>query len=416
MSTDSDALPVYKAREVPAHLRTTTQLKAQRLKPTEGQQPLGYVRVYRRGHGWGEFYLYDPGQAAPMRPLSAKQQATMQARRTCPQCGCVRDYVVVRVCQECAVKEHQERMDLQSRTCFRCRRVSVVPRPYGRDGRCEPCWLHWVIQRQFEAERHAVWSRTCPGRDCQKVTATDEEIAAARADRYRPGGWVPRWCPPCQEQDEQERAERAREAREAEERAIAERRRRVAALVDWARALLAAPDTVVLDTETTGLEHDSRIVEVAVYSTGGEVLLNTLVNPGEPIPPDVSELHGITDDRVTDAPSFTEILPQLTKALDGRNCLIYNAPYDVGRLRHELTLHYRQAGHEDPAASAAAWLEEVRREDVMLPYSEWVGDWSDYHGDYAWQPLIGGDHRALSDCRAVVETLRGMAGSDENVA
>jgi hypothetical protein len=62
----------------------------------------------------------------------------------------------------------------------------------------------------------------------------------------------------------------------------------------------------------------------------------------------------------------------------------------------------------DPAASAAAWLETVRFEDVMLPYSEWVGDWSDYHGNYAWQSLGGGDHRALSDCRAVVETLRAM--------
>lgn len=60
-------------------------------------------------------------------------------------------------------------------------------------------------------------------------------------------------------------------------------------------------------------------------------------------------------------------------------------------------------------ASAAAWLEAVRFEDVMLPCSEWVGEWSDYWGDYAWQPLIGGEHRALSDCRALLERLKEMA-------
>jgi hypothetical protein len=76
-----------------------------------------------------------------------------------------------------------------------------------------------------------------------------------------------------------------------------------------------------------------------------------------------------------------------------------------------LTVHYRQAGHDDPDASAAAWMEGIRFEDVMIPYSDWVGDWSDYWGNYAWQPLYGGDHRALSDCRAVVERLREMAAS-----
>ncbi|RNG26250.1 hypothetical protein [Streptomyces botrytidirepellens] len=64
---------------------------------------------------------------------------------------------------------------------------------------------------------------------------------------------------------------------------------------------------------------------------------------------------------------------------------------------------------EDPQAAAASWLGEVRTEDAMVPYSDWFGDWSDFWGNYAWQPLRGGDHRAVSDCRAVVERLREMA-------
>lgn len=44
--------PVYRRCEVPdhlQHLRTTTELKAQRLKPADGQQPVALLRVYRRG-------------------------------------------------------------------------------------------------------------------------------------------------------------------------------------------------------------------------------------------------------------------------------------------------------------------------------------------------------------------------------
>ena len=141
----------------------------------------------------------------------------------------------------------------------------------------------------------------------------------------------------------------------------------------------------------------------------GDILVDTLVNPGQPIPRQTTGIHGITDEDVAGAPAFTDILERLGAALSGKRCLIYNKPYDVGRLKHELTVHYRQAGHADPEASAAAWLAGMRFEDAMIPYSDWVGDWSDYWGNHSWQPLYGGDHRAASDCRAVVERLREMA-------
>ncbi|MFE1936346.1 hypothetical protein ACFW95_39365 [Streptomyces sp. NPDC059474] len=190
-------LPVYRSGEVPDHLRTMTQLKEQRLKPAEGQEPVALLRKYRRGHGWGEFPLYDPADAAEMRPLSAKQQVAMTARRTCPVCKEVRGYVVHRMCQECADEEQERQLELRRRTCVWCRRVASAPHPVsehvqGRCGECVPCWLHRVIRRQLEEERRVVWRRTCPGRDCHKVTATDEEIAAERDA----GTWSgSRWCP-----------------------------------------------------------------------------------------------------------------------------------------------------------------------------------------------------------------------------
>lgn len=410
-ATELDSLPVYERKEVPEHLqhlRTMTELKEQRLKPADGQEPVALLRVYRRGHGWGEFPLYDPAGAAKMRPLSGKQQQAMTERRTCPECREVRSYVVYQRCEDCRRRAQQEAQDRQARTCHRCRRESGAALLKDVHGwwSCEHCRIHYALRKQAEQEAAAVRRRTCPGRDCTKQTATDEAIAAERAA----GTWSgPRWCPPCKLRDEEERAERQRAAEEARARAEEERRQQVAALEEWAREVLADPDTVILDTETTGLEDDARIVDIAVVTVAGDVLMDTLVNPGEPIPQDATGIHGITDGQVAGAPAFGDILVQLTAALDGKRCLIYNRPYDVARLRHELTVHYRHAGHHNSEASAAAWMDGMRFEDAMIPYSDWYGDWSDYWGNYAWQPLYGGDHRAASDCRAVVERLREMA-------
>ncbi|MFD3922861.1 exonuclease domain-containing protein [Streptomyces sp. NPDC058595] len=430
---ETDDLPVYAAGDAPAHLRTKTGLREDRLKVAEGQRPVAWLRMYRSGHGWGRFPLYDPADSAKMRPLSAKQKRTVQARRTCPECGEVRKYVVHRACAECVERAELARRELYARTCSRCRRVCGAALPddaYGRTA-CVPCRIGAAVRRQAERERHAAWQRTCPGHDCSVVTATAEEIEAVRAADVR--GWAPRSCPPCAERRTLELAEQRerrvrleREHREAEQRAAEELRA-------WAAAALAAADVVVLDVQTTGTHPTARIVEIAVYSSRRELLFHTLVDPGEPIPAGASEIHGITDADVVGKPAFSDALVELTEVLHGKRCLIYNKSFDVSRLQHELTLHYlgldERAGVPgapdgavpQPQAEAsavagrraAAWLGQVRFEDVMIPYSEWVGEWNEYHGQVRWQPLNGG-HRAAADCRAVLDVLGAMSKGDED--
>ncbi|MCX4580713.1 3'-5' exonuclease [Streptomyces sp. NBC_01571] len=385
---------------------TTTELKAERLKPADGQQPVALVRVYRRGHGWGEFPLFDPAAAAPMRTLSAKQQAAMTARRTCPKCGQVRRYVVHGQCHACIVQTQEERLALQARTCWTCRRVSGTALPKGQEPRCLPCWMLWRLRRQFEEERAAVARRTCLGRDCQVVTATDEEIAAVQAA----GTWfTPRWCPPCKERDDREREEARQRTAALVAQAQQARRDQVAGLERWAGTVLADPDTVVLDTETTGLHDAARIIDLGVLSITETTLMDRLLDPGEPVPASATDVHGLTDDDVRGAPTFSDVFNDLTTVLAGKRVLIYNKAYDAARLRHELQLHYRRTGHPAPRDAATAWLAAIRCEDAMIPYSDWCGDWSDYWGNYTWQPLPGSGHRAIPDCRAVVERLREMA-------
>src|SRR5687768_16062348 len=78
-----------------------------------------------------------------------------------------------------------------------------------------------------------------------------------------------------------------------------------AGAVAWARAIIADPSTVFLDTETTGLGRDAEAVEVAVVGVDGSIVLDTLVRPAQPIPPEASAIHGILDVHVDAAPGWS---------------------------------------------------------------------------------------------------------------
>src|SRR5438270_14068809 len=75
----------------------------------------------------------------------------------------------------------------------------------------------------------------------------------------------------------------------------------------------------VLDLETTGVDPKlDRIIEVSVLKLlpgGGHDHRTRRVNPGVPIPPEATAVHGITDDDVADSPTFRAIAPSFSKYL-----------------------------------------------------------------------------------------------------
>lgn len=95
----------------------------------------------------------------------------------------------------------------------------------------------------------------------------------------------------------------------------------------------------VVDLETTGLSASGdRIVEIAIVrkEPGQEPLLvlDTLVNPGRRV--SATEIHGITDDDVRDAPSFVDIAPTVTYILSGSIFASYNVYFDAKFVDAEL--------------------------------------------------------------------------------
>jgi len=176
---------------------------------------------------------------------------------------------------------------------------------------------------------------------------------------------------------------------------------RVAAVL-WAREQLNQNDWVILDTETTGL-YSPEIVEIAVVNCTGEALLNTLVKPTITIPAEVTEIHGITDEMVADAPIFSEVYPRIVEVIKDKRVIIYNATFDIKVLNYCCRLHNLPI------------LKLGKRFDCLMEWvAQWAGNWSYYHQDYRYLPLNGG-HRALADCTAAFDRIKQMAADSDQI-
>jgi DNA polymerase-3 subunit epsilon len=176
-------------------------------------------------------------------------------------------------------------------------------------------------------------------------------------------------------------------------------------VVAWARQVMADPATVFLDTETTGLDANAEIIDIAVVDVAGRVLLDTLVRPRRPIPSASSMVHGLYDDDVTAAPGWDIVYERLLPIMDERRVVIYNAAYDTRILRQ--------------CCGALRLAEpQFRGECAMRKYAEFAG--MRERSGYRWHKLDAaarrfglppGGHRALADAETCRRVVRGMAGT-----
>lgn len=124
---------------------------------------------------------------------------------------------------------------------------------------------------------------------------------------------------------------------------------------------------IVLDTETTGFDPKTgdRLIEVGCIEI--EDLLPTgrtfhrFVNPERSIPADAIRVHGITDDKVKDAPKFAEIVPDLMEFIGDAPLIAHNANFDRNFVDFELD----RCGH--PVTGEARWIDTLKLAQTRFP-------------------------------------------------
>lgn len=98
---------------------------------------------------------------------------------------------------------------------------------------------------------------------------------------------------------------------------------------------------MVFDLETTGLDTaKDRIIQMSyikVMPDGTENRENLMFNPGVPIPGFVTEMTGICDDDVKDAPAFKDVAPHIREVMTGCDFAGFNSNhFDIPMLAEEL--------------------------------------------------------------------------------
>jgi len=173
----------------------------------------------------------------------------------------------------------------------------------------------------------------------------------------------------------------------------------------WAQHMIEG-DVVIIDFETTGF-NDAEIVQIGAVNQDGEILMNTLVKPTEPIPYQATKVHGITDAMVADAPPFKEIYVKLSVLLAGKTAIAFNADFEKKMIvsvckRHSL-----------PLIKPAQW------DCAMKTYARFKGDWNPRKRSYTWHSLsnaclqqkvaVINAHNAIGDCLMTLKLIEAMA-------
>ncbi|GGW76723.1 DNA polymerase III subunit epsilon [Alteromonas halophila] len=98
---------------------------------------------------------------------------------------------------------------------------------------------------------------------------------------------------------------------------------------------------IVLDTETTGIDpkEGHRIIEIGCVEVVNRRLtgnhFHVYINPGRHIEQEAIDVHGITNEYLSDKPVFADVAEDFIQFIRGAQLVIHNAPFDVGFMDHE---------------------------------------------------------------------------------
>ena len=101
---------------------------------------------------------------------------------------------------------------------------------------------------------------------------------------------------------------------------------------------------VILDTETTGLStlEKHRIVEIGCIELNNQIptdkIFHTYINPQRSVSEEAYEIHGYSDEFLSNKKTFSEISEAFLNFIKGKKIVIHNASFDLSFINYELKL------------------------------------------------------------------------------
>ncbi len=103
---------------------------------------------------------------------------------------------------------------------------------------------------------------------------------------------------------------------------------------------------IALDTETTGLSPVyNELIEVSAIKYKGKEKLNrfsTLIKPKKEIPYRITQITGITNEMVKNAPTIEMVMPNLIEFIQEYPIVAHNASFDMGFLQINSNYHFKK--------------------------------------------------------------------------
>ncbi len=165
---------------------------------------------------------------------------------------------------------------------------------------------------------------------------------------------------------------------------------------------------IIVDIETTGNNHKyGRITEIAIYQFNGQSITNqfsTLINPEIDIPFYITNLTGIDNETVKNAPKFYEIAKTIIQLTAGRTFVAHNVNFDYLFIKEE----FARLGYNFNLKTLCT----VKLARKLLPG----------HKSYSLGKLcsdlgieINGRHRAAGDALATVKLFEILLKRNEQI-
>ena len=155
------------------------------------------------------------------------------------------------------------------------------------------------------------------------------------------------------------------------------------------------------DLETTGLDKErDRIIEFAgikVFPDKRQERFETFINPERPIPDEITEITGITNEMVADAPTLQEIISTLIGLVKDADLAGHNVQnFDIPMLEAE----FKRVGYTLPGPEGRAVLDTL---EIIKKHEVRTLGWA--YTFYLDKELTDA-HRSMQDTEATVDILR----------